>query len=57
MTYPYQVTTIEEYYEQYARSATNPEAFWAEIAEQFVWRKQWDKVLEWDFQKPDSRTC
>jgi acetyl-CoA synthetase len=31
----------------------NPEAFWATQAESFVWKKKWDKVLEWDFIKPD----
>ncbi len=55
MSYPYQVTTIEEYKEQYTRSIENPEGFWAEIAEQFVWRKPWDKVVEWNFEQPDVK--
>lgn len=55
MSYTYQLTTIEEYNEQYAKSIENPEDFWAEVAEQFVWRKQWDKVLEWDFHQPEVK--
>jgi len=55
MSYPYQINTLEEYNEQYAYSVENPEGFWAEIAEQFVWRKPWDKVLEWNFEQPDVK--
>jgi len=25
----------------------NPEKFWAEVAENIVWFKRWDKILEW----------
>ncbi len=40
----------DRYQEMYQRSVNDPEAFWAEQAEQFVsWYKPWDKVLEWDF--------
>ncbi len=55
MAYPYQVKTIEAYQQQYAASIEAPEAFWAEIAEQFVWRKQWDKVLDWNFEQPEVK--
>ncbi len=42
----------ERYQEMYARSLTEPDAFWAEQAEQFVdWMKKWDKVQEWDYEK------
>ena len=44
--------TIEDYHKQYEYSIKDPEAFWAEIADDFVWRRKWDKVLEWDFYKP-----
>lgn len=33
----------------------NPEAFWCEIADQFSWKKKWDKVLEWNFKEPDIK--
>lgn len=52
MSYPYQIKTFEEYQSAYKRSVEDPEGFWAEIAEHFVWRKKWDKVLEWNFTEP-----
>jgi acetyl-CoA synthetase len=52
MTYPYQLKTFEQYKEAYQKSIESPETFWAEIAENFVWKRKWDKVLEWNFQEP-----
>ncbi len=49
------IKTIEEYQQTYKRSVEDPEGFWAEQASTFVWKKPWDKVLEWDFQKPDVK--
>ena len=46
----------DRYQEMYQRSVDDPEAFWAEQAEQFVsWYKPWDKVLEWDFHEGTIR--
>jgi len=52
MTYPYQIKSIEEYKTAYKNSIENPEEFWADIARNFFWRKEWDKVLEWNFKEP-----
>lgn len=52
MNYPYQLRSFEAYQEAYKRSITDPEAFWAEVAEQFTWKKKWDKVLDWNFKEP-----
>jgi acetyl-CoA synthetase len=30
----------------------NPEQFWATVAENFSWKKKWDKVLSWNFEEP-----
>jgi len=49
------ITSFEQYEREYRRSTENPEAFWAEQAEQFTWKKKWDKVLQWNFEKPDVR--
>jgi len=46
------ILSLEDYRHQYKNSIEKPEDFWAEIANDFVWRKKWDKVLEWDFHKP-----
>jgi len=49
----YHIKHLEEYYQVYRKSIREPENFWEEITEEhFVWRKKWDKVLEWDFSKP-----
>ncbi|MDH7443987.1 acetate--CoA ligase [Aquimarina sp. 2201CG14-23] len=50
----YHIKHLEEYFQVYRKSVRNPELFWSEIAEEhFLWRKKWDKVLEWDFAKPE----
>lgn len=52
MSYPYQIKSLEQYHEAYKTSVDNPEGFWADIAENFLWRKKWDKVLNWNFNEP-----
>jgi acetyl-CoA synthetase len=52
MSYPYQLTTYDQYKEAYKKSIDDPEGFWGGIAEHFSWRKKWDKVLEWNFKEP-----
>ncbi len=52
----YHIKHLEEYYQVYRKSVRNPESFWEEIAEEhFLWRKKWDRVLEWDFTKPEVK--
>lgn len=52
----YHIKHLEEYYQVYRESIKDPENFWEEIAEEhFLWRKRWDKVLSWDFKKPDVK--
>lgn len=50
-----QIKSFEEYQAAYQRSIDDPEGFWANEARSFVWRKQWDKILEWDFRTPDVK--
>jgi acetyl-CoA synthetase len=47
------IKSLEEYRKLYERSMRDPEGFWGELAEQLDWYKKWDKVLEWDFNKPE----
>ena len=50
----YHIKNLEEYYKVYRKSIREPELFWEEIAEEhFNWYKKWDKVLSWDFKKPE----
>lgn len=52
MSYPYQITSLEQYHQDYKKSIEDPEGFWGSIAENFSWRKKWDKVLSWNFKVP-----
>ncbi len=55
MSYPFQITSLDQYKTVYKRSIDDPEAFWADVASSFFWRKKWDKVLEWNFSEPDVK--
>ena len=52
MSYPYQIRSEAAYREAYKQSVENPEQFWATVAENFSWKKKWDKVLSWNFEEP-----
>ena len=52
MSYPYQIKSLEQYHTDYKKSVEDPEAFWAAVADNFYWKKKWDKVLEWNFTEP-----
>ncbi len=49
------IRTFDDYQKQYKKSVEHPENFWSEVASNFYWRKKWDKVLEWDFLKPEVK--
>lgn len=49
------ITSLEQYRQVYKESVEQPENFWAGIAENFVWKKKWDKVLEWNFTEPSVK--
>jgi acetyl-CoA synthetase len=49
------IKSIQDYQQEYKKSVESPEQFWEEIAEDFVWRKKWNKVVEWDFKKPEIK--
>ncbi len=55
MSFPYQIKSFEDYLEQYKISIEQPEMFWGNIAENFTWKRKWDKVLEWNFKEPRVR--
>lgn len=49
------ISSIEEYNSEYKKSVEKPEEFWAEVAENFSWKKKWDSVLKWDFKNYDVK--
>ncbi|MHA8051958.1 acetate--CoA ligase [Aquirufa sp. Wall-65K1] len=46
------IENFEDYEKAYQYSVENPEGFWGDLAENFVWKKKWDKVLDWNFKDP-----
>ncbi len=55
MSYPHQLKTLEQYHTAYKTSLENPEQFWSSVAENFTWKKKWDKVLDWNFKEPSVK--
>ena len=49
------IKTLSEYFKKYELSEKDPEKFWSEIADSFIWKKKWDNVLESDFQNADFK--
>lgn len=50
-----QIKSFEAYQQAYKHSVENPEEFWAGIADNFFWKKKWDKVLSWNFSEPNVK--
>ncbi|UFH54367.1 acetate--CoA ligase [Spirosoma sp. KNUC1025] len=49
------IRTFDEYQAAYQKSVEDPEGFWAEIAQNFQWRKPWTKTLQWNFTEPNVK--
>ncbi len=50
------IKSMKEYEQLYKKSVDDPEKFWGEQAEKnLTWFKKWDKVLEYDFYKPQIK--
>ncbi|GAB4044138.1 acetate--CoA ligase [Spirosoma litoris] len=49
------IRTFDEYQTAYQKSVDDPEEFWAEIAQNFLWRKPWTKTLQWNFNEPNVK--
>src|SRR5690606_16064893 len=48
----FQIKSFEAYQDAYKKSVEQPEAFWAEIADNFFWKRKWTNVLDWNFNEP-----
>lgn len=49
------IKTLSEYFKKYELSKKDPEKFWSQIADSFLWKKKWDNVLESDFENADFK--
>jgi acetyl-CoA synthetase len=50
-----QITSFEQYQNEYNKSVENPEKFWESVANQFSWKQKWTKTLEWNFDEPNVK--
>ena len=46
---------LNEYNNLYKQSIDNPEIFWNDVAESFIWKNKWSKVVDFDFSKPSFK--
>jgi len=46
---------LQQYEKLYKQSIDNPEVFWTDIAESFIWKSKWSKVVDFDFSKPSFK--
>lgn len=49
------IKSFEDYQRVYKHSVEYPEGFWAGVADNFLWKKKWDKVLDWNFKEPNIK--
>src|SRR5512139_1790 len=49
------IKSLDEYKALQKKSIDDPDGFWGEQASNLDWYKKWDKVLEWDFNKPEIK--
>ena len=43
---------LQDYEALYNKSVTDPKKFWSNVAESFIWKSRWSKVVDFDFLKP-----
>lgn len=49
------IRNLNDYHFAYNKSINDPEGFWDGIANEFTWRKKWDRTLEWNFDEPQVK--
>ena len=47
--------SLADYKQAKQQASAQPEGFWEDIANQFEWHQKWDKVLAFDFHKPEVK--
>jgi acetyl-CoA synthetase len=49
------IKSLDQYKAMYERSLRDPDGFWAELAEDFVWFKKWDRVVKYNYDLREGR--
>lgn len=50
-----EIRSFEQYHQAYHKSVQDPENFWGAVAKDFLWHKEPESILEWDFTKAQVR--
>ena len=50
-----QIKSFANYKKAYRESVENPEKFWDDVANHFLWKENWKNTLSWDFEKPEVK--
>lgn len=50
----YKINSVKDYKKQLTKSSQDPQAFWANVARNFHWMKEWNQVLKFNWN--DGRT-
>ncbi len=50
------IKSLQQYKEEYDRSINDLEGYWAERADELIsWDKKWDRVLDYDYSRPEIK--
>jgi len=49
------IKNFASYKSEYKKSIDNPEQFWEEKANNFIWKNKWNNILNWDFEKAEVK--
>ncbi|GDX51366.1 acetyl-coenzyme A synthetase [Bacteroidota bacterium] len=49
------ISSLKEYQTTYKNSIEQSENFWSEVADNFLWKKKWEKVFSGGFEKADYK--
>jgi acetyl-CoA synthetase len=55
MAFPYQIKNNSDYQKAYWRSIQDPDGFWGDIAQSFMWKEKWKTISEWNFKEPSVK--
>ena len=49
----FEINNTQNYYDAYGESVADPKRFWGRLAKNnFLWKRTWETVLEFDFSIP-----
>ena len=48
------ISSLSQYQNEYKESVENPEKFWNDYSQKFLWKKNPSQILEWNFDEPEE---